>query len=102
MRKVGLLDATGLALLRDLARKGAGGGFTLVLSEMPPQPLQALRSSGLLEVIGADNVAGDIDLALARARPGQRIPNVTPSLNARKSAGLRTGVMTGEIGRAHV
>jgi SulP family sulfate permease len=66
MRKVGLLDATGLALLRDLARKGAGGGFTLVLSELPPQPLQALRSSGLLELIGADNVAGDIDLALAR------------------------------------
>ena len=67
MRKVGLLDATGLALLRDLARQGAGGGFTLVLSEVPPQPLQALRSSGLLDVIGADNVAGDIDLALARA-----------------------------------
>jgi SulP family sulfate permease len=67
MRKVGLLDATGLALLRDLARKRRDGGFTLVLSEVQAQPLEALRTARLLDEITIDNCAPDIEMALARA-----------------------------------
>jgi SulP family sulfate permease len=67
MRKVGLLDATGLALLRDLARKRRDGGFTLVLSEVQAQPLEALRTARLLDEITVDNCAPDIEMALARA-----------------------------------
>lgn len=67
MRRVGLLDGTGLALLRDLATKGRRGGSTLVLSGVQPQPREAMRDAGLLDVLGIDNVAPDIELALARA-----------------------------------
>lgn len=67
MRKVGLLDGTGLALLRDLAHKGNAGGSTLVLSEVQTQPMKALKDARLLEVIGIDNCAGDIEMAIARA-----------------------------------
>ena len=67
MRKVGLLDATGLALLRDLAHKGNAGGSTLVLSEVQAQPMKALKDARLLEVIGIDNCAADIEMAIARA-----------------------------------
>jgi SulP family sulfate permease len=67
MRKVGLLDATGLALLRDLTQKGAGKGFPLVLAEVQAQPMRALQGSGLVDLIGAANCAPDMDAALARA-----------------------------------
>jgi SulP family sulfate permease len=67
LRKVGLLDATGLALLRDLARKRGSGGVTLVLAEVQPQPLKALKESRLFDEIGIDNFAPDIEFALARA-----------------------------------
>jgi SulP family sulfate permease len=68
LRKVGLLDATGLALLRDLAQKRGGGGVTLILAEVQPQPLQALKESRLIDEIGIENFAPDIELALARAQ----------------------------------
>jgi SulP family sulfate permease len=68
MRRVGLLDATGLALLRDLAGKGGRGGFTLLLTEVQAQPLRALQNSRVIETIGVDNCAPDVELALARAR----------------------------------
>ena len=68
MRKVGLLDATGLALIGDLARKGRAGGPALVLSDLHSQPMVALTKSGLLDVVGEDNCVGGIDDALDRAR----------------------------------
>ena len=68
MRKVGLLDATGLALIGDLAKKGRAGGPALVLSDLHSQPMVALTKSGLLDVVGEDNCVGGIDDALDRAR----------------------------------
>ena len=68
MRKVGLLDATGLALIGDLANKGRAGGPALVLSDLHSQPMVALTKSGLLDVVGEDNCVGGIDDALDRAR----------------------------------
>ncbi|MCX5766272.1 MAG: SulP family inorganic anion transporter [Gemmatimonadetes bacterium] len=67
MRKVGLLDATGIALIRDLSQKGRHDGTTLVLSGLHSQPMVALTNSDLLDVIGEDNCVGDIDDAIARA-----------------------------------
>jgi len=68
MRKVGLLDATGIALIRDLAAKGRRDGTTLILSGVHSQPMVALTNSDLLDVIGEDNCVGDIDEAIERAR----------------------------------
>jgi SulP family sulfate permease len=68
MRKVGLLDATGIALIKDLVRKEKRDRTTLILSGVHSQPMVALTNSDLLDVIGEDNLVGDIDEALARAR----------------------------------
>jgi SulP family sulfate permease len=68
MRKVGLLDATGIALIRELVKKGKQDGTTLVLSDVHSQPMVAMTRSDLLDVIGEENFVGDITEALARAR----------------------------------
>ena len=68
MRKVGLLDATGIALIKDLVKKEKKDRTTLILSGVHSQPMVALTNSDLLDVIGEENLVGDIDAALARAR----------------------------------
>jgi SulP family sulfate permease len=68
MRKVGLLDATGIALIRELVKKGKRDGTTLVLSDVHAQPMEAVTRSDLFEVIGEKNFVGDIGEALERAR----------------------------------
>jgi len=67
MRKVDLLDATALALLRDLAEKGRREGFTVLIAELPPEPMATLLDARLDELVGADNLIEDFDAALARA-----------------------------------
>ncbi len=68
LRKVELLDATALALIRELAKKSARDGTTLVLSNLHAQPMEAIARAGLSAVIGSENMVGDIGAALARAR----------------------------------
>jgi len=68
MRKVGLLDATGIALIRELVSKGKRDGTTVILSDVHSQPMVALTRSDLLDFIGEENFVGDIADALARAR----------------------------------
>ena len=68
MRKVGLLDATGIALIRELVKKGQHDGTTLVLSDVHSQPMVAMTRSDLLDVIGEENFVGDLGEALERAR----------------------------------
>ncbi len=68
MRKVGLLDATGIALIRELAKKGKRDGTTLILSDVHAQPMVAMTRSDLSGVIGEENFVGDIGEALTRAR----------------------------------
>ncbi len=79
MRKVGLLDATGIALIRDLVTTGRRDGTTLILSGVHSQPMVALTNSDLLDVIGEDNCVGDIDEAIARARAVMQ-PPVVPAV----------------------
>lgn len=67
MRKVDLLDATALALLRDLATKGQRGGFTVMIAELPAAPMVTLLDARLDALIGADNLIEDFDAALMRA-----------------------------------
>lgn len=68
MRKVGLLDATGIALIRELVKKGKRDGTTLVLSDVHAQPMEAMTRSDLAGVIGEENFVGDINEAIDRAK----------------------------------
>ncbi len=54
--------------LMDLHAKCTRRGTVLVLSGIHAQPLVALEKAGYADRIGRDNLAPDIDAALARAR----------------------------------
>jgi SulP family sulfate permease len=68
MRDVLAMDATGLDALEDLFEKLRKHGKQLILCGPHSQPLFALTRSGFLDKIGMDNVCGDLDAALPRAR----------------------------------
>lgn len=62
------IDATGLRALEDLLDRTKKDGTTLIISGIHKQPLHMLSTSGLMDRIGQDNVCGNIDEALERAR----------------------------------
>lgn len=68
MRDVLAMDATGLDALEDLHEKLKHRGKHLILCGPHSQPLFALTRSGFLDKLGMDNLAGDMETALARAR----------------------------------
>lgn len=68
LRHVPAIDSTGLNALRDLIRRSAEEGTLVLLSDVHAQPVVALERSGLYAELGEDNVTGNIDDALNRAR----------------------------------
>jgi sulfate permease, SulP family len=68
MRKVLVMDATGLNALEDLAERLKRRGKHLVLSAPHAQPLFMMDKAGFLDRLGRENVCADIDLSLARSR----------------------------------
>ena len=68
MRDVLALDATGLEALEDLHEKLRRDRKELVLCGPHSQPLFALTRAGFLDQIGMENVCGDMDASLDRAR----------------------------------
>lgn len=68
MRNVPAVDATGLNLIKELIEESHKTGTHLVLSGVHTQPLVAFTQYGLLERVGMENVFGNIDDALDRAR----------------------------------
>jgi SulP family sulfate permease len=68
MRHVPVIDATGLHTLEQVHQNCARSGTTLVLCGVHDQPLEALQKSQCLDAIGRNNVASNIDEALARSR----------------------------------
>lgn len=67
MRRVPAIDATGLNALRTFYRRCKHQNTVLILCGIREQPAKALGRIGLADVIGANNICGDIDAALARA-----------------------------------
>ncbi|MCB0347027.1 MAG: sulfate permease, partial [Bdellovibrionales bacterium] len=67
MRNVPALDASGLFAIDELLKRFESSQTELILSGVRPQPLAALKRSGLLRKIGEDNICRDIDTALSRA-----------------------------------
>jgi SulP family sulfate permease len=68
LREVLAIDATGLEALEELEEGNRRNGTVLVLSGLRPDPRETLRRSGFLALIGPQNVTGDIEAALGRAR----------------------------------
>ena len=68
MRHVPAMDASGLHALEELFHKCRRQGTALVLSGVRAQPRGVLVRQGLDREIGEENIVGDIDAALARAR----------------------------------
>lgn len=68
MRDVLALDATGLDALEDLLEKLRLKKKELVLCGPHSQPLFALTRAGFMDRLGLENVCGDMESSLARAR----------------------------------
>jgi sulfate permease, SulP family len=68
MRNVPAMDSSGVHALLDVIRRARKSGTAVVLSGVHMQPLVALTDSDAVVEIGTENLAGNIDLALARAR----------------------------------
>jgi SulP family sulfate permease len=62
------IDATGLNALEEIYAKLHRRGGHLVISGLHAQPLFAMERSGFIDRIGLQNLCGDFDHALKRAR----------------------------------
>jgi SulP family sulfate permease len=68
MRNVLTLDSTAMHALKDVVHRSRKDGTTVLLSDVHMQPLVALTGSPVLDEIGTDNLFGNLDDALNRAR----------------------------------
>lgn len=68
LRRVPAIDSTGLAALRDVVQQSRREGILVILSDVHSQPVMALTRSEFYEELGEDNVTGNLDDALDRAR----------------------------------
>jgi SulP family sulfate permease len=80
MRRVPAIDATGMHALDEFHDKCRKGRTHLLLSGVHAQPIFAMTAYGLVDKIGEENMFGNIDDALNRAREiiGQQ-PEPRPS-----------------------
>lgn len=75
LRRVPVIDSTGLATLRDLISRSRQEGTRVILTEVHSQPVVALTNAGLLDELGEENVAGTLEEALAGLRePAAPVP----------------------------
>jgi len=76
MRNVPAIDSTGLNTLKKVRADCAKHEIAFLISDIHTQPLVALAQSGLDEIIGGENIFGNIDDALNRARAIVGVPAV--------------------------
>ncbi|HEY8256813.1 MAG TPA: STAS domain-containing protein [Gemmatimonadales bacterium] len=74
MSRVPAMDSTGLTALRDVITRFRRTGTRVILAGIHAQPLTALRRSALADDISEDDLAGDLDDALAMARTSVESP----------------------------
>jgi SulP family sulfate permease len=74
MRRVPVIDSSGLAALRDVVHRSRREGTLVVLSDVHSQPVIALTNSAFFEELGAENLLGNLDDALDRARVYMGLP----------------------------
>lgn len=75
-RHILFIDATALHALEELVEKAQAEKTIVILSGVHAQPLITLEQSGLYDTIGEENIFGNIDDALNRAREVVGLPPV--------------------------
>ena len=68
MRNVPAVDATGLQTIKDFYYDAKKKGTHIILSGVHTQPLYAMTQAGIFDLVGEENIYGNIDDALDRAR----------------------------------
>jgi len=76
MRNVPAIDATGLQTLKDFYGDAKKQNIHLILSGVHTQPLFALTQAGIFDLYGEENILGNIDDALDRAREVLNLPKI--------------------------
>lgn len=74
LRRVPVIDSTGLAALRDVVLQSRKEGTLVVLSDVHSHPVIAVTGSALMDELGEANICGNIDDALNRARISLGLP----------------------------
>jgi SulP family sulfate permease len=93
LRHVPAIDSTGLHALREVIERRRRDGTLVILSDVHAQPVVALERSGLYDALGEDNVHGNLDDALNRARIHLGVPPVarpsfaTPTVSRERTSG---------------
>src|SRR2546426_5311125 len=82
MRHVLAIDSTGLHALRELVQRSRREGILVVLSDVHAHAGVALGRSGLYDDLTEENVHGNIDDALNRARQHLGLPPLAPPAGA--------------------
>lgn len=67
LRRVPVIDSTGLAALRDVLERRRRAGTLVILSEVHPQVGTTLEQAGLAAALGPANLTASLDSALDRA-----------------------------------
>jgi sulfate permease, SulP family len=78
LRHVPAIDSTGLHALRELVQRSRKEGTLVILSDVHAQPVVALERGGLYDELGEENIHGNIDDALNRARRALGMAPVEP------------------------
>ena len=68
LRAVPSIDSSGLRVLRQFLDRSRASGIRVLLAEVPPQPLEVMRKSGLLEELGDASLFATLDDAVAYVR----------------------------------
>ena len=76
MRNVPAIDATGLQALKEFYSDAKKHKTHLILSGVHTQPMYAMTQAGVLDLYGEENILGNIDDALDRARELLGLPKL--------------------------
>ena len=91
MRHVLALDSTGMHALKDVVHRSRSDGTLVLLADVHMQPLVALTGSTVLSDIGQENLFGNLDDALNRARRELGLPEESPPPEATPTVRRETG-----------
>lgn len=82
MRDVPAIDSTGLRALTVMVRRARKDGTLVLLSDVHAQPMIAIGRSMLLDELGDEQIFGNLDDALNRARAELGLPEAEPLAGA--------------------